>query len=147
MSASPSALLLLAGIDAANCGVNFSSAQLVTWKGTETSEDAPSVPVIVAVIWAGLQSVGLNVNPCRSMVTFTFFSCTGIPSIMLGIAWPSLSELVVTVSAAVRGSTSILALTTTQSHGGCWAGLAVSCSRSKGPVLTGSTTDSPNGAP
>ena len=47
------------------------------------------------------------------------------------------------VSSAVCGSTSILARTTTQSHGGSWAGFEVSCSRSNGPAFTGFTMLTP----
>ena len=99
------------------------------------------------VIFIGSQLVGLNVNPGRLIMTLTFLICTGIPSIRCGIAYPSSSLLVVTVSAAVLGLTSIFARTTTQSHAGSWLGLDVSCSRSNGPAFTGLTIDRPNGAP
>ena len=53
------------------------------------------------------QFVGLNVNPSRPMVTFTCLICSGIPSRIVG------SGSLVTVNAAVWGSTSIFARTIT----------------------------------
>ena len=96
-------------------------------------------PPVIAI---GLQSVGLNVNPGRLIVTLTCLICSGIPSRICGIAYGS-ELLLVIVSAAVLGLTSIFARTTRQSHAGC---LAAVCSRSNGPAFAGFTIDRPNGA-
>src|SRR6202007_1132259 len=97
----PLALEVLPEVETANLGANFSAAQLVTWKELSTAELAPSVLAIAPVMLSLLQLVGLKVKPGRSIVTLTCFICSGMPSRMWGIG------SVVTVRAAVRGSTSI----------------------------------------
>src|ERR1022692_109174 len=116
-----------------SCGLNPSAAQLVTWKGTFSAEDAPSVLPSDPVICSFSQSVGLKINPGRSIVTLMCLISSGIPSRMCGIAYgPVLS--VVIVNSAVNGSTSIFALTTT-------------LPRLNGPATAGVTIDNPYGAP
>ena len=126
-------------VETANFGLNFSVAQLVTWNGTEIVEVAPSVLCRLPVTAIGLQFVGLNVNPGRSIVTLTCWICNGMPVAGSSGSCTARSSVVI-VSAAVAGSTSIFARTTTQSH-------AVFFSRSNGPAFAGFTIDSPNGAP
>ncbi len=55
-------------VEAANFGLNASTAQFVTWNGTDSAAVAPSVLVRLPVIASGLQFVGLNVNPGRLIV-------------------------------------------------------------------------------
>ena len=52
-------------------GLNASAAQPPTWKRLDTAAVAPSTPVTVPVTAIGLQFVGLNVKPGRSIVTLT----------------------------------------------------------------------------
>src|SRR5450759_5360463 len=87
----------------------------------------------------GWQLVGLNVNPGRLIVTLTCWISSGMPFRTVGILYGPALSLVI-VSAEVIGSTSIFALTSTQSHG-------VPCSRSYGPAFAGLTIDRPKGAP
>ena len=68
---------------------------------------APWSLVSVAPIAIGSQLVGLKTNPGRSIVTLTTFNCNGMPSSTVG------SGSLVTVKAAVCGSTLICARTTT----------------------------------
>src|SRR6185437_10172933 len=97
-------------------GLKPSVAQLVTWNGTDRPCEDPSVLCNPPVIFIGSQLVGLNVKPGRLTVTLTCWICSGMPSMIVGILYgPVLS--VVIVKAAVMGSTSIFALTTTQSQG------------------------------
>ncbi len=142
----PSFLEACAAVVTTVFGSNLRFAQFVAWNGTDNAAAAPSSLPIVPVIAIGAQLVGLNMKCSRLIVTFTALIWTGTPSMMWGIAYGP-DGFVVTVSSAVTGLISILALTTTQSHGGSWAGLAVSCSRSNGPAFTGSTIERPNGAP
>src|SRR6202034_4721517 len=76
----------------------------------------------------GAQLVGLNMKLGRSMTASIARRSVGIPSRMRG------SSPVVTVSREVWGATSILPLMTT-------------VPRLNGPATTGTTIDSPNGAP
>ena len=93
--------------------------------------------------------MGLNVKSGRLIVdVYAAGFLTGIPSMIVrdGVRAGGVGGC--GQRAAVVGLTSILALTTRQSQAGCWAGLALSCSkRSNGPALTGFTIDSPKGAP
>ena len=76
----------------------------------------------------GLQFVGLNMNSGRSITASIDRRSAGTPSMICG------NGSVVTVNRAVRGSTSILALTT------C-------VRRVNGPTTSGTTIDRPYGAP
>src|ERR1700688_529632 len=82
----PLALLVLPVVETVNLGANLSAAQFVTWNGTATGVlAASSLVMLPARVW-GLQFVGLNVNPGRSMRTLTCLICSGIPSRICGIA-------------------------------------------------------------
>ena len=85
-----------------NRGLNASASQLVTWKEEDTFALAPWVLVNVPVSCNGLQLVGLNMNPGRSIVTLTTFNASGMPSSTLG------NGSLVIVNAAVVGSTLIV---------------------------------------
>ena len=81
------ALQVFPEVETLKPGLKARDAQLVTWKGTETGELAPSALSIAPVIAFGLQFVGLNVNPPgRLIVTLTCLICSGMPSMIVGIA-------------------------------------------------------------
>jgi hypothetical protein len=77
-------LLVFPLVDAVSFGANASPAQSPTWNGTERYELAPSSPVRAPVTASGLQFVGLNVKPGRSMSTLTCRISNGIPSMIVG---------------------------------------------------------------
>src|SRR5581483_1332894 len=115
-------------VETLNVGPKCRPAHPETANGAETWAWAPCAPVIVAVTCSCAQSVGLKMNPGRSIVTFAVRSRSGIPSITCGNA------SLVTVNAAVLGSTAIRARTTT-------------LPRLNGPATVGTTIDRPNGEP
>ena len=85
-------------VDAVSFGANASPAQPATWKRLETAALAPSLPVTVPVTAIGLQLVGLNVKPGRSIVALIVRISVGTPSMICG------NGSVVTVTCAVCGS-------------------------------------------
>ena len=105
----------------------------MTCNGTDSAELTPSLLSSVPVTASGLQFVGLNVKPGRSMLTLTCLISSGIPSRIVGILYGPESSVVI-VSAAVVGLTSIFARTMT-------------FPRLNGPATAGLTIDSPYGAP
>jgi hypothetical protein len=64
--------------------LNASTAQFVTWNGTERYELALSTPVPAPVTAIGLQFVGLKVKWSRLSVALTVRSLIGIPSMIVG---------------------------------------------------------------
>ena len=76
-------------MDAVKDGLNASAAQSVTWKGTGSDTLAPSALERVPSSFNGLQLVGLNVKPGRLIVTLTCLISSGMPSSIVGIAYPS----------------------------------------------------------
>src|SRR5262249_40415936 len=114
----PLAFDVLPDVEAENFGANPSVAQFVTWNGTSTACDSPSSLSTLPAIAIFAQFVGLNWKPLRVVVKLIFLICTGMPSIICGMAKPSFSALLVIVNAEVRGLTSIFARTTMQSQAG-----------------------------
>ena len=88
----------------------------------------PSVLVAVPAKDCGLQLVGLNMNPGRSITASIVLRSVGIPSMIDG------NGLVVIVNCAVCGSTAIRARTT------CVCSV-------NGPTTSGTTMLRPYGAP
>ena len=86
-------------------------AQFAAWKQLETGAFTPCVLVIVPVAASGSQSVGLNMKPGRSIVTFTVFSCNGTPSRIFG------NGSLTIVGCAVCGSMPIVAAGRSRSQG------------------------------
>jgi hypothetical protein len=82
----PFALDVFPDVETLNCGLKPSTAQLVTWNGTDTLLEEPSTLDTLPVTLNGSQFVGLNVNPGRVVSKFTCLICNGIPSRMCGIA-------------------------------------------------------------
>src|SRR4029077_5004723 len=80
----PLALLVFPAVDAANPGLNGSVTQFAAWNGLDTASVVPCVLASVPVTLNAEQFVGLNVNPARSIVTFTVLTCRGIPSRIVG---------------------------------------------------------------
>ena len=143
----PSALLVLPLVETENLGVNFRLAQFVTWNGTPILSVFPSLEWIVPVTSILLQLVGLNWKLSRVVIALMCWISSGMPSIDVGIAYGVPGGLEVTVSAAVRGLTSILPRTITQSQESSPAGFAELRSRSYGPAFAGTSNVMPNGAP
>ena len=80
----PFALLVFPSVDAVNFGLNASPAQPPTWNRLDTGAVAPSLPETVPVIAIGLQFVGLNMNPGRSITALTVRISVGTPSMICG---------------------------------------------------------------
>src|ERR1700682_1835721 len=89
------------------------------------------------------QCVGLNWKFRLVVVALTCWISRGIPSMLVGIESGDPGGFVVIVIAAVCGSSSILPLTSTQSHAG-W--LLFVFARSNGPAFAGTSNVRPNGA-
>ena len=112
-------------------------SQFVTWNGFRPGELAPSALPIVPLISVWLQLVGLNVNPGRLIATYHVLDLQRDAVDDRRDRVRSAGGLVVIVSAAVCGSTSIFARTTT----------GLPSWRSNGPAFAGLTIERPNGAP
>ena len=112
-------------------GSNFRLAQFVAWNGTDSEAAAPSSLPIVPVTAIGVQLVGLNVKPFAVDETLTALICTGIPSMIAGSHRTLAGVFVVTVSAAVTGSISIFARTTTIGRPGGVGGVALEVKRAR----------------
>ncbi len=135
--------LVFPDVDTVNFGSNFSAAQLVTWNGVEIVLVPPSFNCTVPVSAIFEQFVGLNWKFPRVVVALTCWISKGIPSMLVGIESGVPGGLEVIVIAEVSGFSSILPLTSTQSHGG-W--LFVVFARSNGPAFAGTSNVRPNGA-
>ena len=98
-----------------------------TWNGEETGSLAPPAPDSRPVMDVGLQLVGLNSKPGRSMITLICPSCSGMPLSSVGIG-----SLVI-VTDALFGSTLIAERT-------------ITFPRSNGPATAGATIERPYGA-
>src|ERR1700694_5347201 len=127
-SDAPLTLLVLPCVETVNDGLNGRFAQLAAWKREDTGALNPPSEVSVPEICIGSHEVGLNVNPGRSIVTFTVRICRGMPSRMLGKG----SEMM--VPCAVCGSTRRDWRTTTTP-------------RLNGPATAGTSTTRPWGPP
>ena len=130
-------------METANFGSNFNAAQFVTWNGVEIVLVPPSFSCTVPVSDIFEQFVGLNWKFPRVVVALTCWISSGIPSMLVGIESGDPGGLEVIVIAAVSGFSSILPLTTTQSHAG-W--LLFVFARSNGPAFAGTSNVIPNGA-
>src|ERR1700722_808290 len=128
VKAAPFALEALPLVEALRVGWKGRAPQPWTWKGLLSGTDSPSAPESVPVIAAGLQLVGLNWKPGRSIVTASSLIWAGTPLTKVG------KGSLVIVTAAVDGSTLILERTVTSP-------------RLKGPAIAGVTTEIPKGAP
>ena len=109
-------------------GLKGEVAQLAAWKRLLTLSLAPSLDATAPAIDMAAQLVGLNMNPARSIVTFTVFSRSGTPLRICG------NGSLVTVTCEVTGLTLI-------------AARSMTLPRLNGPATAGTTTDRPNGAP
>src|SRR5205807_4516692 len=86
LKVAPLALLACPATLASSLGLNGRLAQLAAWNGEVAGADAPCAPVIVPLISSGLQLVGLNWKPGRSMVTLICLSWAGMPCTKVGNA-------------------------------------------------------------
>ncbi len=115
-------------VETLKSGLNFKLRHDPTWKCVEIGAVAPSVLLAVPLKDIGLQLVGLNMNPGRSITALIVRRSDGTPATIDG------SGSVVTVNWEVCGSTSILARVTI-------------VPRLNGPTTSGTTIDRPYGAP
>src|SRR5437764_11758536 len=84
LKVAPLALLACPTTLACSFGLKGRLAQLAAWNCEVAGADAPCAPVIVPLISSGLQLVGLNWKPGRSMLTLICLSWAGMPCTKVG---------------------------------------------------------------
>src|ERR1700691_2010740 len=82
----PSAREVLPEVETLKFGLNFKLRHEPTWKGLAIAATVPCELVAVPLKDIGLQLVGLNMNPGRSITALTDRRSVGTPSMICGRA-------------------------------------------------------------